>query len=273
MVALLVLSTRPKAHSASTAPTSSASRVPMRPLVTGRSAVRQTVRALKGHEVDAAALQFKAGDGLLVTFACRSVETLLVFGTAAKGSGRVYSVAVSSLPGGRGDGVPVTSLIDLEPGTQPAHYFAGAADATLLLASSAGFGLMAKAGDMHGRNKGGKAFLTVDEGATLLPPRLVLPSHHQVGCLAADGRLLVFALDELKLQPGGGKGLTLMDVDAKTPLLSVAPLADSLTVIGTTRGDKPKDDVLKNSALAAHVGKRARKGKVVDSFKKVLRLA
>ncbi|GCL61160.1 DNA topoisomerase IV subunit A [Pseudaquabacterium pictum] len=231
------------------------------------------VRALKGHEVDASALQFKAGDGLLATFNCRSVETLLVFGSAAKGSGRVYSVAVSSLPGGRGDGVPVTSLIDLEPGTQPAHYFAGAADATLLLASSAGFGLMAKAGDMHGRNKGGKAFLTVDEGASLLPPRLVLPGHHQVACLAADGRLLVFALDELKLQPGGGKGLTLMEVDAKTPLLSVAPLADSVTVIGTGRGDKPREELLKNSALAGHVGKRARKGKVVEGFKKALRLA
>ena len=231
------------------------------------------VRALKGHEVDASALQFKAGDGLLATFACRSIETLLVFGTAAKGSGRVYSVAVSSLPGGRGDGVPVTSLIDLEPGTQPAHYFAGAADATLLLASSAGFGLMAKAGDMHGRNKGGKAFLTVDEGASLLPPRLVLPGHHQVACLAADGRLLVFALDELKLQPGGGKGLTLMDVDAKTPLLSVAPLADSVTVIGTGRGDKPREELLKNTALAGFVGKRARKGKAVEAFKKVLRLA
>ena len=45
---------------------------------------------------------------LLATFACRSVETLLVFGSAAKGIGRVYSVAVGSLPGGRGDGVPVT---------------------------------------------------------------------------------------------------------------------------------------------------------------------
>ena len=67
--------------------------------------------------------------------------------------------------------------------------------------------------------------------------------HHQVACLAADGRLLVFALDELKLQPGGGKGLTLMEVDAKTPLLSVAPLADSVTVIGTGRGDKPREDV------------------------------
>ena len=231
------------------------------------------VRALKGHEVDAAALQFKAGDGLLATFACRSVETLLVFGSPAKGSGRVYSVAVSGLPGGRGDGVPVTSLIDLEPGTQPAHYFSGPPDTTLLLASSGGFGLLAKAGDMHGRNKSGKAFLTLDEGMALLPPRLVRVAHHQVACLAADGRLLVFPLDELKLQPGGGKGLTLMDVDARTPLLSVVPLADSVTVVGTGRGDKPKEEVLKNSALAGHVGKRARKGKVVEGFKKVLRLA
>ncbi len=231
------------------------------------------VRALKGHEVDAAALQFKAGDALLATFACRSVETLLVFGTAAKGSGRVYSVAVSSLPGGRGDGVPVTSLIDLEPGTQPAHYFAGPADVTLLLASSAGFGLMAKTGDMHGRNKGGKAFLTLDDGQALLPPRVVQPAHHQVACLAADGRLLVFALDELKLQPGGGKGLTLMDVDAKTPLLSVAPFADAITVQGSGRGGKPKEETLKNAVLAAHQGKRARKGRLVDGLQKVLRLA
>jgi len=231
------------------------------------------VRALKGHEVDVAALQFKAGDALLATFACRSVDTLLVFGTPAKGSGRVYSVVVSSLPGGRGDGVPVTSLIDLEPGTQPAHYFAGQADTTLLLANSGGYGLMAKAGDMHGRNKGGKAFLTLDDGQALLPPRVVLASHHQVGCLAADGRLLVFALDELKLQPGGGKGLTLMDVDAGTPLLSVAPLADVLVVQGSGRGGKPKEETLKNSALAGHLGKRARKGKLVDGLQKVLRIA
>ena len=47
------------------------------------------VRALKGHEVDPAQLAFKAGDALYGTFACRSVDTLLVFGS----NGRVYSVA------------------------------------------------------------------------------------------------------------------------------------------------------------------------------------
>ena len=231
------------------------------------------VRALKGHEVDAATLQFKAGDALLATFNGRSVDTLLVFGSAAKGSGRVYSVAVGSLPGGRGDGVPVTSLIDLEPGTQPVHYFAGPAATTLLLANSGGYGLLAQAGDMHGRNKGGKAFLSLDDGEQLLPPRIVLPAHRQVGCLSADGRLLVFPLDELKRQPNGGRGLTLMDVDAKVPLLSVAPFGDQLTVQGSGRGGKPKEEVIKGATLAAHQGKRARKGRQVDGLLKVLRLA
>ena len=229
-------------------------------------------RALKGHEVETATLQFKAGDALLTTFNARSVDTLLVFGSAAKGSGRVYSVVVSSLPGGRGDGVPVTSLIDLEPGTQPQHYFAGPAATTLLLANSGGYGLMAQAGDMHGRNKSGKAFLSLDDGERLLPPRTVLPAHKQVGCLSADGRLLVFPLDELKRQPNGGRGLTLMDVDRTEPLLSVAPFIDVLTVQGTGRSAKPKEEVIRGLTLAGHQGKRARKGRKVEGLLKVLRL-
>jgi topoisomerase IV subunit A len=225
-------------------------------------------RALKGHEVDAAALQFKPGDGLYGTFPCRSVDTLVVLGS----NGRVYSVAAALLPGGRGDGTPITTLIDLEAGTQPAHYVAGRADATLLLASTGGFGLLAKAGDLHGRNKGGKSFLTLEAGDHVLPPVTVAPSHTQVACLAMDGRLLVFPLDEMKLQSNGGRGLTLMDVDAKAPLVSVATCADSLQVLGSGRGGKPKDELLKGVGLARHAGKRARKGHKVEGFVKVLRV-
>ncbi len=230
------------------------------------------VRALKGHEVDTALLAFKAGDALYGCFACRSVDSLLVFGSAAKGSGRVHTVAVSGLPGGRGDGVPVTSLIDLEPGTQPAHYFAGPADSTLLLANSGGFGLLARVADMLGRQRAGKSFLTLADSDRLLPPVRVTAAHGQLACLSADGRLLVFPLDELKLQPNGGKGLTLMDVDAAAPLLSVAAFADSLTVQGSGRGGKARDELLRPAALAGYVGKRARKGRKVEGLLKVTRV-
>jgi topoisomerase-4 subunit A len=227
------------------------------------------VRALKGHEVDAATLAFKAGDALYGTFACRSVDTLVVLGS----NGRAYSVAIAGLPGGRGDGAPITTLIDLEAGTQPAHFVAGAADTTLLLAGSGGFGLFARAADLHARQRGGKAFLAVEAGETVLAPAVVATGHDKVGCLAADGRLLVFGLDELKLQPNGGRGLTLMDVDAKTPLLSVAAFADRLAVLGSGRGGKAKDEVLRGTALEAHLGRRARKGRKVEGFVKVARIA
>jgi topoisomerase-4 subunit A len=87
-----------------------------------------------------------------------------------------------------------------------------------------------------------------------------------------DGRLLVFGLDELKLQPGGGRGLTLMDVDAKAPLLSAVSFAQALRVLGSGRGGKAKDEDLKAVTLKVHAGKRARKGRAVEGLQKVLRL-
>ncbi|HMO44697.1 MAG TPA: DNA topoisomerase IV subunit A [Rubrivivax sp.] len=223
------------------------------------------VRALKGHEVDPATLAFKAGDALYGSFACRSVDTLVLLGS----NGRAYSVAVGALPGGRGDGTPITSLIELESGTQPAHYFAGAADTVLLLAGSGGYGLLAKAGDLHAKQKAGKAFLTLDAGQTLLRPARVAPGEGQVACLAQDGRLLVFALDELKLQSNGGRGLTLMDVDDRVPLIAVLCFGDSLRVLGSGRGGKPKEELLKPAGWQAHVGRRARKGRKVAGLLKV----
>ena len=231
------------------------------------------VRALKGHEVDPATLAFKAGDALYGTFACRSVDPLLVFGSAAGGSARVYSVAVAALPGGRGDGQPITSLIDLEAGTQPAHYFAGAPETMLLLANTGGFGLLAKVADMVARNRSGRSFLSVDDAHQVLPPVAVAASHRQVACLSLGARLLVFPLDELKHQPNGGRGLTLMDVDAKDPLLSVASFADTLKLIGQGRSGKAKEELLRGAGLAEHLGKRARKGRKAAGFVKLLRVA
>jgi topoisomerase IV subunit A len=225
------------------------------------------VRALKGHEIDAATLAFKAGDALYGAFPCRSVETLAVLGS----NGRAYSVAISALPGGRGDGAPITTLIDLEAGTQPAHYIAVPPETLLLLANTQGFGLLAQAGDLASRQRAGKTFLTVDEGAHVLPPAVVLPGHTRVACLSKNGRLLVFPLPDLKRQANGGRGLTLMDCDDQDPLLSVATCGDALTVQGASRG-KDKDEVLRGAALAHHEGKRARKGHKVQGLKEVRRV-
>jgi topoisomerase-4 subunit A len=63
-----------------------------------------------------------------------------------------------------------------------------------------------------------------------------------------------------------------MEVDASTPLISVATFADSLKASGTGRGGKAKEEVLRASALAAYAGKRARKGRKLEGLVKALRL-
>ncbi len=237
--------------------------------VTVAVSLKGWVRALKGHEVEAAQLAFKAGDALYGTFACRSVDAMLVFGS----DGRVYSVPVASLPSGRGDGVAVTSLIDLEPGTQPSHYFAGAAAQMLLLAGTGGLGLLARAGDLVSRQRGGKAFLDLEGDEKPLPPSILGEAMTRVACLTLEGRLLVFGVDELKFQSKGGRGLTLIDLDAEDALVSVAAFADALRLLGTGRGGKPRDEVLRAAALEPHVGRRARKGRRQDAMQKAMRVA
>ena len=100
---------------------------------------------------------------------------------------------------------------------------------------------------------------------------MLFRSHSRVACLSREGRLLVFPLADLKRQANGGRGLTLIDVDAKDPLASVATCGDALTVHGINRG-KDKDELLRGEALAHHEGKRARKGHKVAGFREVRRL-
>src|SRR3954469_4294097 len=127
------------------------------------------VRARQGHGHDAATFAFKAGDGLYGTFECRTVDTLLAFGS----NGRVYSVPVATLPGARGDGQPLTTLVELDSGTQLVHYFAGAGNVWLLLSNSGGYGFVAAVENMVSRQKGGKAFLSLGAGETVCRPSLV----------------------------------------------------------------------------------------------------
>ncbi|SIP95522.1 DNA topoisomerase IV subunit A [Pseudacidovorax sp. RU35E] len=211
---------------------------------------------------------FKAGDSLYGAFECRTVDTLLVFGTAKGGSVRVYTVPVASLPGGRGDGQPVTTMIELEAGTQVAHFFAGPPAAQLLLSSTGGFGFMAAIEHMMSRHRSGKAFMDVAEGDQLCRPSVVggaagtepLPAATHVCCVASDRQILTFDIAELKLLPKGGRGLTLMDLAPKARLAGAAAYTRSIRIEGDFRG-KRRDEQLDIRTLNNAGGTRGRKGK------------
>lgn len=231
------------------------------------------VRARQGHGHEAASFAFKAGDGLYGTFECRTVDTLLAFGS----NGRVYSIAVSTLPGARGDGQPLTTLIELESGTQLVHYFAGAANAWLLLSNSGGYGFLATVDNMVSRQKGGKAFLSLGTGETVCRPSPAnvpppngapataanAPATH-VCCASTGKRILTFEIAELKAMANGGRGLMLMDLEPKEELAGAAAYTRSVRITGLGRGDKEREEVLEIRSLNNAKGARGRKGKVAD---------
>ncbi|WP_353139129.1 DNA topoisomerase IV subunit A [Limnohabitans sp.] len=226
------------------------------------------VRARTGHGHDPVSFAFKSGDGLYGTFECRTVDTFIAFGS----NGRIYSVPVSVLPGARGDGQPVTTLVDLEAGTQLLHYVAGPAGAAYLLSSSGGYGFLANIEHMISRNKGGKAFITVGEGETVCCPspasggsgaQPVAPATH-VACASTGGRFLTFDLSELKAMEKGGRGLMLIDLEAKDTLAGAAAYTRSVRIEGIGRGGKVREETLEIRSLNNAKAARAKKGKVAD---------
>ncbi|MES2283484.1 MAG: DNA topoisomerase IV subunit A [Pseudomonadota bacterium] len=222
------------------------------------------LRARTGHGHDAASFAFKAGDGLYGTFECRTIDSLLAFGS----NGRVYSIPVSALPGARGDGQPITTMIELETGTQILHYFAGAASAWLLLSGSGGYGFLATVENMLSRQKAGKAFISCAAGETICrpSPANVAPqvAATQVACASTGGRILTFEISELKPMANGGRGLMLIDLEAKDTLAGAAAYTRSVKISGIGRGGKAREETLEIRSLNNARAARGRKGKAAD---------
>ena len=219
------------------------------------------VRSRQGHALDLSSTTFKNGDSLLAKFECRTTDYCLVICD----NGRVCSIPVAQLPTGRGDGVPLTTLIELAPNAKIAHVFCGAPEQNVLLATSASYGFYCNVADMLARNKAGKQFITVEQ-ETILPPIVFTPTEQSiVVAVSSDGRLLLFLLAELKRLSGGGKGVILMGLAENEQLVvaSVINQAD-LKIIGLNGA---REQVIKLSAAVAqgYFGKRARGGKKLPS--------
>lgn len=116
--------------------------------------------------------------------------------------------------------------------------------------------------------------MTMEAGDEPLMPRVIAKNSSAIACLSEQGRLLVFGLDEIKMQPGGGRGVTLMELDAKEKLIAAQPISQKgVRVIGiSSRAAKPQDLNLSAASLAIHIGKRARKGKLLASRMKPAQL-
>lgn len=228
------------------------------------------VRARAGHGHDPSQFSFKSGDRLYALYAVRTVDQMVVLGS----NGRVYSTPVAQLPGARGDGVPITTLVDLEPGTQASHILAGVPELPLLMSSAQGFGFVCKLADLIGRTRAGKSFFTLeDDDRPLRPAPVDLATHTHIATLSEHGRFLLFPANEIKMLASGGRGVMLQQLEPNEKLLAaVAVGSRGLIASGSGRGNKEATVLLSGAALLAHLSKRARKGKKMTTKFKPERL-
>ncbi|HEY4037582.1 MAG TPA: DNA topoisomerase IV subunit A [Burkholderiaceae bacterium] len=216
-------------------------------------------RARSGHGHDASQFTFKPGDGLYDAYQCRTVDNLIAVGS----NGRVYSIPVAQLPSARGDGAPVTSLIDLQAGTRLVAYAAGPADAPLLVATNGGRGFACRLGDLLSRQRAGKQFISVEEGQEPIRPTVVDPaSDNLIACASDRGRLLVFEASEIKAQPAGGRGVILMGLDEGEPMVAATTCGAAGIVVrgNAAKSGKALEVALAQAELQKYHSHRARKG-------------
>jgi topoisomerase-4 subunit A len=179
--------------------------------------------------------------------------------------GRAYTIRAADVPGGRGDGTPVTSLIDLQSGASVAQALAGEPAQKLLVAGSGGYGFVASLQDMVSRQKGGKAFMTLEPDEVPIAPVPLAAGLDQVATLSSRGRVLVFGLDEVREVPRG-RGVILMGLDDGETLVAATLTGRERVVLqGVNRAGRTVDIVLQRDDLARHRLRRARKGSLTGS--------
>ena len=210
-------------------------------------------RVRQGHGLDLSGVAYKDGDGPGSAHECRSVDSLVIIST----EGRAFTVPVAALPDGRGMGAPLASFVDIGAG-KIAHVLTGKPEDELLIAKTSGYGFICTYGDLLSRQKAGKSFLSVEDGAAILPPARVEPGVDHLAALSDDGRLLVFPLDQMK-HLSGGKGVQIIGIKGKEALkAAIVVRGPAVSIKGVFR-NKPKALVSDEK----HLGQRARRGAAV----------
>ena len=152
------------------------------------------IRAAKGHDIDPTSLSYKSGDGYKMSVQGRTNQPTVILDS----TGRSYTVPSHNLPSARGQGEPVTGRINPPSGATFEGLMMGAEEALFLLASDAGYGFVARLGDLQTKNRSGKAAISLPKGGRVLQPAAISSVEGSwVAAVSNEGRLLVFSLADL----------------------------------------------------------------------------
>jgi topoisomerase-4 subunit A len=214
------------------------------------------LRSRQGHGIAAESIAYKTGDEGLAVFETRTTWPLVLLDS----NGRAYTIPVSSIPGGKGDGVPLTTQIELQDNGKIVQALSAPPETQYLFANSGGYGFVASLSDLAGRVKAGKSFMTMEKGETLLPPALVPASGgSHIYAASSAGKLLVFEVAEMKTL-AKGRGVIVMALDAGQTLAATGYCDGQQLVLPCRERNKVAPLTLRGEDFAKYLLHRARKG-------------
>jgi topoisomerase-4 subunit A len=229
------------------------------------------VRAAKGHDIDVRALSYKTGDAFLAAACGRSTQQAVFLDS----TGRAYSLPAHTLPSARGQGEPLSGRLDPPDGAKFAGVAIGEPQDLWLLATDAGYGFTVRLGELHSRNRAGKAVLKLTDNAQVLCPVPVASTDALLAAVSSEGRLLVFPVSDLPEMPRG-KGNRIFGIPTRKAVQREELLVAVATVV---EGQKlvvwcaERSMTLTWKELAPHRGERAQRGAMLSrNYRKVDRL-
>ncbi|MBC7492804.1 MAG: DNA topoisomerase IV subunit A, partial [Novosphingobium sp.] len=166
-------------------------------------------RAAKGHmalgpDEKGGDFKFKEGDGPAFARHAQTTDKLLI----ALDNGRFYTIGADKLPGARGFGEPIRTMLDIDPVAQVVAVTVYRPKAQLLLGASSGRGFAAEADELLAETRKGRGVVTTKPGVKLTVVREIAPEHDHVAVMGDNRKLVVFALSELPIL-AKGQGVTL----------------------------------------------------------------
>ena len=230
--------------------------IPSEPVTVVLSA-KGWVRAGKGHELDAGALQYKSGDEYRHAARGRSNQQAVFLDS----TGRSYALPAHELPSAKGHGEPLTAFLTPPPGASFVGAVMSEPDDVWLLSTDDGYGFVVRFAELITDRKAGKAIVNVNDGAALLAPQPVVNFEEDyMAAATTEGKLLLFPLSELP-ELGRVRGVQTIKIH-RTPIApekvvatAVVPRDGTLVVHAGKRFTN-----LKPADLQQYIGKRAQRG-------------
>lgn len=209
------------------------------------------IRMAKGHEIDPVALNYRTGDEYATHAWGKTNQRLIVLDNM----GRSYGLDTASLPSARGQGEPISSMLNLANGVKIEQALFG--QYPIILASNQGYGFITDTKGLDTSQKAGKA--VVNLGLAHLLAFVAVGSATHIAVVSSGGNLLVFDRDELPIL-AKGKGNKLMNLKDNETLVAVSALTDTDNLIIHTN---KRTLTLKPNDWANYKGKRSGRGRAL----------